>query len=684
MVVDRSLMERVASKVVPGARIEHLGTGGFASTFKVTPAAVPDQPPGTSSPYALKIVDSAQSDAERSERELAALQRVSHPNVVAYRETGTVEHEGVVYRWLSMDYVEGFTLGRALREGTPWTRPAAVNFLRQLVGGAAAIWEQQTAHRDLSPNNILITNEARPVIVDLGLARHLDDTTITTLPTPGTPGWMSPEQVGANPSHGDWRSDQFVLGIIGYRLVTGTAPFTYHSPAEAWVAPHAQNPRPPRDLDPTIPVALSDLVMKMLAKKPHRRFLRPEALLAELDRVAAALAVTEDTLEVQPNFYLVIGDNKGYAAVPEYLRDVAPEGVIIEPRTAGRVTEFMSLTSPEWCTRLSDPVTHFARSPSEHRPAYYRELPYGRSAQLFDFSRPDEREAFCAQVLDHQLDGEVDVVMAPYFYAANGEREWIEEALQCAQVTAELLIGRAPQREGVVESVWTGVAVHSSWLGQEARRDELMTLLTSQPIGTLHLLIGTTQNPFATLGDLRVLQGLADLLSVMREAGVPVVLGRRGPEGLLGLALGAAGWGTGVRAVQQNMNPHPESDTTGGPGQDRVYVPQLLSTITAGTYQQFLDAAAERVTLETPYAQQLLADNPALESLSSEERYLLLQHNAAAARQQAATLAGLAVPARTPHLRAVVEAAREHFAALPAMSGPGESSTFLDSWLEVL
>lgn len=687
MAVNRALMEQVAAKVVPGARIEHLGTGGFASTFKVTPLDEADQPAGGRADhmasFALKVVDSAQSGAERSDRELAALQRVSHPNVVAYRETGTVEHAGVVYRWLSMDYVEGFTLSQALREAEPWTREAAVNFLRQLVAGAAAIWEQQTAHRDLSPNNILITNEARPVIVDLGLARHLDDSTITTLPTPGTPGWMSPEQVGDHPTHGDWRSDQFVLGIIGYNIVTGTGPFTFNSPAQAWYAPHHQTPRPPRDLDPTVPLALSDLLMKMLAKQPHRRFLRPDALRAALDRVAAALAVTEDTLEVQPRFFLAIGDNKGYAAVPGYLRTVSPDGIIIEPRTAGRVNEFMTLTRPEWTTRMCDPVTHYARSPMAHRPAYYQALPYGRRSQLTGFSQPD-REAFCGQVLNHQLDGGVDVVIAPYFYAASGERDWIQESLYCAQLTTDLLTARAAEREGVIEPTWTSAAVHASWLAQDPRRDELMTLLTSQPLQTLQLLIGTTQNPFATLGDAGVLQGLADLLTVMREAGVPVVLSRRGPEGLLGLALGAAGWGTGVRAVQQNMNPHPEADTTGGPGQDRVYVPQLLSTLTAGTYQQFLEADAERVALETTYAIQLLADNPALESLNSQERYMLLQHNAAAARQQAAELAAHPVPGRAPHLRAVVETAKDHFAALPAMSGPGESSTFLDSWLRVL
>ena len=108
MPADRERLTTVAALVVPiGAKVTHLGTGGFASTFKVETA---DE--GT---YALKVVDAQQSGAERSDRELAALQRVSHPNIVGYEGTGTVSFEGVEYRWLKMAYVEGKTLSAVMR-----------------------------------------------------------------------------------------------------------------------------------------------------------------------------------------------------------------------------------------------------------------------------------------------------------------------------------------------------------------------------------------------------------------------------------------------------------------------------------------------------------------------------------------------------------------------------------------
>jgi serine/threonine protein kinase len=173
--------------------VEHLGTGGFASTFKVISADGADT-------YALKFVDGNLSEPERVTRELHALRRVDHANVVSYRDTGTVMFESAEYRagspWTSSRATRSL---RLLNDGRTFSLAEAVSLLRQVVSGAAALGAAETAHRALSKNNLLITPTGRLVIVDLGMARHLDDETVTNLPTPRTPGWMSPEQVGPPP-----------------------------------------------------------------------------------------------------------------------------------------------------------------------------------------------------------------------------------------------------------------------------------------------------------------------------------------------------------------------------------------------------------------------------------------------------------------------------------------------------
>ncbi|AWH92522.1 serine/threonine-protein kinase [Dietzia lutea] len=670
-------LEKVAAEVAPAATsCTHLGTGGFASTFRIQTVDGDD--------YALKIVDAAQAGAERTDRELSALERVAHPNVVGYQGTGTQVFEGVTYRWLKMDFVAGDTLGNVIKGGQKFNLIEAVDLVRQAVEGAAALWHAQTSHRDLTPNNLMITPAGDLVIVDLGMARALDDKTITTLPTPGTPGWMSPEQVGANQTHGDWRSDQFVLGLNAYWLLTGSLPFTYRTPYEAWMAPDRQTPRNPRDLNPAIPTALADLVMKMLAKAPHRRFLKAAKLIDDIERIAAALSIPEHAPQTTPQFLLAIGDKKSFASAPGFLKSLRPDGIVIEPRSKDRVSEFMALTDAGATERIIDPCTYLSRSPINHRPAYIQRQDYGKGPNLTGFASPIDREAYCALALDMQLEAAPSIVLAPYFFAANGESSWITESLLCASTTVDLLERRAPDREGVLERVWTTVAVAQAWLTQDDARDQLLTMLTSQPIDTLHLLVRTNQPPFAPLGDSGVLNGLTDVLSVMREFEVPVVLGRRASEGLLGLALGATGWTTGVSGVQMNMSSHPESPQRGGPPQDRIYVPQLLTYVTTSTYVQFVSAEPDLVDLDTAAARTLLSATPTLDSLSTEQRVLLLQHNITAMRNQVSELAGQDTAGRISHMRDLVLTAQSTFGSLPAPAGPGESAAYLSAWSTAL
>ncbi|MGO1737163.1 MAG: protein kinase domain-containing protein, partial [Leucobacter sp.] len=160
MPANRVQLERVAIEVAPnGASCSHLGTGGFASTFRIQTADGDD--------YALKIVDAAQSGVERTDRELSALERVNHPNIVGYRDAGTQVFEGVTYRWLKMDFVVGDTLRNVIDGGRNFGLIEAVDLVRQAVAGAAALWDARTAHRDLTPNNIMITPAGDLVIVDL-------------------------------------------------------------------------------------------------------------------------------------------------------------------------------------------------------------------------------------------------------------------------------------------------------------------------------------------------------------------------------------------------------------------------------------------------------------------------------------------------------------------------------------
>lgn len=675
MSANRTELEAIARAIVPHAtEIVHLGTGGFACTFRVTEGDLV---------FALKVIDPGLSDAARVERELSAIQRVSHHGVVAFLGHGdhTDVSSGVTYKWIRMAYVEGHSLGVSIAGGEVFTPEEAMRIVRSLVDAATAIWEQRTAHRDLSPGNILIRPDGSPVIVDLGLARHVDDGTITVLPTPGTPGWMSPEQVGSSPTHGDWRSDQFVIGALGYYLLTNARPFYAPNVLDRWVAPAHQTPQPIRAINPGIPAVAADVIERMLHKQPHRRYLQWQELLSDIDRAIVALENTVAPEAAPQHFVVNISQVKNFAE-GEFLTRLAPHAAVIDVRAGGRMSEFVDAAAAASALSVIDPVTHFVRSPQLARPSYFRRLTYGDHPILTGFSDDVARTTWCQLVLDEQMASSPDIVISPYFFAADGEASWVIESLASAAKFEELMALRA---EGEQAKIWTGIAIHANWLSNDAFRDTLLTLLTGQPMETLHLLVATTQSPLGPLADADVLRGFRDLLAVMREAGVPVVVGRRASSGLLLLALGAEGWSTGISGNLMNMDAHPEADEKGG-GQaiPRIYVPALLNLVSTESYVLMRAADSELMTLATPEAVALLDSNPDLDELTTEQRILLNQHNLVAQKEQVDMLSALPAGQRIATLRAWVEQAATDYRSLPPTRLPSESPGFLVAWADAL
>lgn len=673
MPADVSSLEPVARSLLqPGDVLTHLGTGGFASTFKVERS--------DGSVVALKVVDPEMSEADRVHRELAALKRVNHANVVTYRDWGETPFEGATYRWIEMAYVEGQTLSSLLQGGKQYSTAEATRLLHAIVDGAAAIWAQDTAHRDLTPNNILVTADGKPVIVDLGMARHLHDETITVLPTPGTPGWMSPEQVGVNPTHGDWRSDQFVLGLVGYLLLTGATPYVVRNANEAWLAPAHQTPRSVRAVAPTVPPVIADVIEKMLAQQPHRRYLRPEALLADLELAVAALTESVEIPAPEMGFYLEIGQLKSYA-LGGFLDELAPKGVIIDARARARMSELCLAATEAKAAAIIDPSTVFARSPLEARPAHYCDLPHGTDERLTGFADDEARRTWVQPIHDLHVQESPDMLIAPYFYAGEGELNWVRESLAMATATKAL----ASTDGASTTTVWTGLSLASTWLTSRGERDRMLAAVTAQQHDALYLLVNTTQPSFAPMGDVDVLRGLRDVIEVMTEARVPVIVGRRASSGLLLLALGAAGWSTGVSANQKNGSAHPEENQQGGgPSLDRIYVPQLLNHINLTSYVQMLShPAGGGLHPTTPYGQALLNFNPSLDALTTDQRVLLHRHNIAAMKAQVDDLSAAPEHSRLTGMRDTVLEARKLYQQLP-LQRPGEDEGFLEAWLQVL
>ena len=238
-------------------------------------------------PVAIKILAKhlAHSGAARRRfaREARAAAAVVHEHVVAIHN---VESDGEV-SFLVMQYVAGESLQtRVDREG-PLEAKEILRIGMQAAAGLAAAHEQGVVHRDIKPANILLENGIeRVLITDFGLARTVDDASLThTGVVAGTPHYMAPEQANGEPT--DQRTDLFSLGSVLYFMATGHPPFRAERMIGVLHRICHDRQRPVWETNAEIPDEISDVIDRLLEKKPAKRFASAAELREVLSRLLA-------------------------------------------------------------------------------------------------------------------------------------------------------------------------------------------------------------------------------------------------------------------------------------------------------------------------------------------------------------------------------------------------------------
>ncbi len=209
----------------------------------------------------------------------------STPTSCRYHEVGQVDG----LHFIAQEYVQGQNLRDWLaRNGPPLLQPA-LSIMRQIAAALAKAAEQGVVHRDVKPENIMITAAGELKVADFGLARVLSETNATATAltqvgiTMGTPLYMSPEQVEGRTL--DHRSDLYSFGVLCYHLLTGKPPFTGDT-ALAVAVQHVKTlPQPLEVQRPDLPPALCRVVHQMLAKDPEQRWRSCGEVLRELYRI---------------------------------------------------------------------------------------------------------------------------------------------------------------------------------------------------------------------------------------------------------------------------------------------------------------------------------------------------------------------------------------------------------------
>jgi serine/threonine-protein kinase len=175
----------------------------------------------------LKLIAPGQQMA-RLEREIAALAAVDHPNVVQFVEYAFSVNRAGVRHFVVEHFIAGIDLAERIQPGVRWTPTDAGKLFAQLLDGLGELRRHNLVHRDLKPTNVRVRPDGSPVIIDLGLARHLGRPDLTRTAEGaalGTPLYFAPEQWSGTKKDIDHRTDLFAIGVLMYEALVGRHPF---------------------------------------------------------------------------------------------------------------------------------------------------------------------------------------------------------------------------------------------------------------------------------------------------------------------------------------------------------------------------------------------------------------------------------------------------------------------------
>ena len=298
-------------------------------------------------PVALKVMDSRyagdQQFLTRFQLEARSVARLKDPGLVAVYDQGLDAR----HPFLVMELVEGGTLRELLAERGPMPPHAVAAVLRPVLGGLAAAHRAGLVHRDVKPENVLISDEGDVKIVDFGLVRAVAEAGITsTSVILGTAAYLSPEQVrdgSASP-----RSDVYAAGIVAYELLTGQTPFSGDtSLSVAYQRLDTDVPAPSSVIN-GVPARFDELVERATARDPAERYADAQDMAAELGAIVDGLRL--------PDFRVPSPRNSALH------RSAAMHGSDIDERnTTGQ------LQSPRGPAKVHHPTRQLTRDP-QHRP----------------------------------------------------------------------------------------------------------------------------------------------------------------------------------------------------------------------------------------------------------------------------------------------------------------------------
>lgn len=340
----RQALPRLLGTTLVGKRLEHyeldqfVGGGGMGAVFRATDTRL-------GRVVAVKVLSRDQSDEEtirRFKNEAQSAARLDHPNIARVYYVG--EDRG--WNFIVFEFIEGTNLRDEVDRGGPLDLETALRYTLQVAQALAHSSSRDVVHRDIKPSNVLVTANGQVKLVDMGLARlhqvesSAEDLTASGV-TLGTFDYISPEQA-RDPRAADVRSDIYSLGCTLFFMLTGQPPFPDGTALQKLLRHNSDEPPDVRVFRPELNPRVSDLLAKMLSKRPSHRQQSADEVITDIIALGQQLGLAS----IEEMSHIVVGPatpasqwwNKAWqilGAIALLVAAIAGFDAVVSPRPAG-------------------------------------------------------------------------------------------------------------------------------------------------------------------------------------------------------------------------------------------------------------------------------------------------------------------------------------------------------------
>lgn len=540
-----------------------IGKGSFGSVYKAEKAG---------KFFAMKVFQSELLQTEykdRLSREIKAIQKINHPNVVKFYDFGKFKDKEFEYFYIVMDLVEGKPLTGYVGG---IDEKKCVEIIKSVIDTIDAVHSQGVIHRDIKPENIMIDQKGTPIILDFGLAKLIDYSSITqTGERVGTFSYMSPEQV-TDSKNIDNRSDYFSVGVVFYQLLTGILPYDAANLPGLIDQIKNKYPKNPSEINSSISNQVENAILKLLEKEPYQRFQSVKEIKNALKSTPKLQSKKLD-LSIK-NYIRLLHTEKG--VFENALKEKLVDRVIFPANFFKFYHPTVKVLRSSNISFTTDPATNRLTYTAFSKTVGVKELPYSSGDEVNPIKKKDfhsiiQIQNYVKKVIDFQVKNGVTELGAPFFFAKDSSDDWFNINLKLLK---ESVSYRDLNHKDM--PLWAGICMNiENWHDDDEKNKILNYYVKINCDGFF-----VYGDPVGNKSNLTQLFHYADFMKKLQSSSsAPVVACRVNGFGLILLSLGISGISSGIASLD-NFRESILSDTQEGYSADpRYYISELLGMV---------------------------------------------------------------------------------------------------------